>query len=125
MPLEWPATVAHRIDQVIAQHPDNPAVKDGSGRVLSYADLDARAESIARALRAQLPDQSLQQSVVGVLQTPAADWIASLVAILRVGAVYLPLDLKVSAPRLKGYVKAARPAAILADTTMIELAGEM
>ena len=33
MHLEWPATVAHRIDQVIAEHPDNIAIKDGFGRV--------------------------------------------------------------------------------------------
>ena len=114
--LEWPGTVIHRIDQVIAQHPNNLAVKDGFGHVLTYAALDERAESIARSLRAKLPDQSHQQSVVGVFQTPAADWIASMIAIFRVGAIYLPLDLKVSAARLKGYNDVARPTVILTDS---------
>ncbi|KAL7782699.1 BcPKS5, polyketide synthase [Trichoderma afarasin] len=116
MPLEWPATIAHRLDQVIAQNRDSVAVKDGFGRVYTYAALGERVESIARALFEKLPDQSHEQSVVGVFQTPSADWIASMIAILRVGAVYLPLDLKVSIPRLKSYVKTARPAVILSDS---------
>ncbi|RKK07595.1 Polyketide synthase-nonribosomal peptide synthetase [Fusarium oxysporum f. sp. cepae] len=119
MPLEWPATIAHRLDQVIVQHPNSAAVKDGFGNVYTYAALDERVESIARALLGKLPDQSDEQSVVGVFQTPSADWIASMIAILRVGAIYLPLDLKVSIPRLKSYVKAARPAVILSDSEMV------
>ncbi|KUJ22238.1 BcPKS5, polyketide synthase [Mollisia scopiformis] len=119
LPLEWPATVAHRIDQIIAKYPNNLAIKDGFGHILTYAALDERVESIAQILRKSLPDQNREQSVVGVFQTPAADWIASLVAILRTGAIYLPLDLKVSAARLKGYVNVAGPAVILADSETV------
>ncbi|KAF9768362.1 hypothetical protein IL306_014363 [Fusarium sp. DS 682] len=119
MPLEWPATIAHRLDQVIAQHPDSVAVKDGFGSVYTYAALNERVDSIAQTLLEKLPDQSHEQSVVGVFQTPSADWIASMIAILRVGAIYLPLDLKVSIPRLKSYVKAARPAVILSDSETV------
>ncbi|KAJ5204641.1 Equisetin synthetase [Penicillium cinerascens] len=112
--LQWP-TVAHRIDEVIAQFPNNLAVKDGFGRALTYAALDEQVESIARALRERIPDQSTEQSIVGVFQTPSADWISSLIAILRVGAIYLPLDLKVSTSRLNSYVNATRPSCILVD----------
>jgi hybrid polyketide synthase/nonribosomal peptide synthetase ACE1 len=121
MHLEWPDTVAHRIDQVIAEHPDNIAIKDGFGRCWTYAVLEEQVDSIARVLCDLLPDQTRQGAVVGVFQTPAAGWIASLVAIMRVGAVYLPLDLKVSASRLNSYVKAAQPAVILTDDTMVGL----
>ncbi|RAK95573.1 BcPKS5, polyketide synthase [Aspergillus ibericus CBS 121593] len=124
LPLEWP-TIAHRVDQIIAQYPDNLAVKDGFGHALTYAALDARVESIARTLRAQLPDQAQQQSVVGVFQTPAVDWIASMLAILRIGAIYLPLDLKVSAPRLQGYVETAQPAALLVDHDTVSRTSEI
>ncbi|EKV18449.1 Equisetin synthetase, putative [Penicillium digitatum Pd1] len=119
LPLQWP-TVAHRIDEVIAQFPDNLAVKDGFGRALTYAALDEQVESIARALRERIPDQSTEQSIVGVFQTPSADWISSLVAILRVGAIYLPLDLKVSTSRLNCYVNATRPSCILVDKNTSE-----
>ncbi|GKT46623.1 hybrid PKS-NRPS synthetase prlS [Colletotrichum spaethianum] len=38
-----------------------------------------------------------------------------MIAIFRLGAIYLPLDLRVSVPRPKGYVKAAVPTVILSD----------
>lgn len=114
--LEWPATVAHRIDEVIAQNPTAVALKDGLGNVLTYAQMDARVESIANALRVRLPHSTDGKGpVVGVFQAPSADWICSLVAIHRVGAVYLPLDLRNSIPRLKSNVAVAHPAAILVD----------
>ncbi|KAL2198349.1 BcPKS5, polyketide synthase [Corynascus similis CBS 632.67] len=114
--LEWPATVAHRIDQVIAENPNSVALKDGLGHVLTYAEMDARVETIARALGDRLPKGNNEKPpVVGVFQMPSADWICSLVATHRVGAVYLPLDLRNSIPRLKSNVQVARPGVILAD----------
>ena len=92
---------------------------------MTYAALDERVESIARALHSRLPDQRCEQPVVGVFQTPSADWIASLVAIHRVSAIYLPLDLKVSTARLESYVEATRLAAILVGDYMAVLAGEI
>lgn len=117
--LEWPATVAHRIDQVIAQYPDAVALKDGYGHELTYKAMENRVNSISSALRAQLSESDLQQAVVGVFQMPSADWICSLVAINRVGGIYLPLDLRNSIPRLKSNVEAARPAVILADNETV------
>ena len=123
--LEWPATVAHRIDQVIAQHGTSVALKDGYGRVLTYAEMDSRVEAIARALRNKLPQSNDKAPVVGVFQMPSADWICSLVAIHRVGATYLPLDLRNSLPRLKSNVEAARPSAILADAETLSRVTEL
>ncbi|RDL30421.1 uncharacterized protein BP5553_10299 [Venustampulla echinocandica] len=116
--LEWPATVAHRIDQIITQYPDSIALKDGYGRKLTYTAMDKRVNSICSALRVQLPENN-EQAVVGVFQMPSADWICCLVAINRVGAIYLPLDLRNSVPRLKSNVESARPAAILADNETV------
>ncbi|KAI1293954.1 BcPKS5, polyketide synthase [Xylaria venustula] len=123
--LEWPATIVHRIGQVMTQNPNKIAVKDGFGRVLTYAQLDQRVDGIAQALLEKLPNQDKEQCVVGVFQTPSTEWIASLIAILRVGAVYLPLDLKVSTSRLRDYVDTARPRVILADATTVGQVGEI
>ncbi|KAH6637105.1 BcPKS5, polyketide synthase, partial [Chaetomium tenue] len=124
--LEWPATVAHRIDEVIAQNPTAVALKDGLGNVLTYAQMDARVESIANALNVRLPNSvDGKAPVVGVFQAPSADWICSLVAIHRVGAVYLPLDLRNSIPRLKSNVAVARPAALLVDAETASRVGEL
>jgi hybrid polyketide synthase/nonribosomal peptide synthetase ACE1 len=80
--------------------------------------MDKRVSSIASALCVQLPENN-EQAVVGVFQMPSTDWICCLVAINRVGAIYLPLDLRNSIPRLKSNVDAARPAAILADNETV------
>lgn len=114
MGLEWPATVAHRVDQVITQNPEAIALKDGHGQSLTYSALDQRVQSIASALLEKLPTDKRSQ-VVGVFQMPTADYICSLLAINRVGAVYLPLDLRNGTARLESNVKAAKPVAILTD----------
>jgi hybrid polyketide synthase / nonribosomal peptide synthetase ACE1 len=100
---------------MIQEHAANVALKDGYGRVLSYQAMGERVESIARALRAaKVPEGAM----VVVFQAPSADWICSLLAILRVGVVYMPLDLRNSIPRLKSIVTAAHPAVILTDNEM-------
>ncbi|KAK0383741.1 hypothetical protein NLU13_9652 [Sarocladium strictum] len=124
MCLEWPATVAHRIDQVIAQNPNSIALKDGHGNALAYAAMDLRVESIAHALREQLPTSD-EQPVIGVFQMPTTDFICSLLAIHRVGAIYLPLDLRIGTARLRKYVNGAQPRAILTDNETSSLTGEV
>ena len=108
MQLQWPATAAHRIDQVIEQYPNSVALKDGYGHILTYSEMNERVVGISTALRDQ-NSESMKQAVLGVFQMPSADWICSLLAIHRVGAVYLPLDLQNSIP------EAARPAVLLVD----------
>lgn len=124
MQLQWPATVAHRIDQVIAQYPENVALRDGYGNKLTYAAMDGRVNSISSALRSQIPEDD-RQAVVGVFQMPSADWICCLLAIHRIGAIYLPLDLRNSIPRLKRNVEIARPVAILVDNETVGRVGEV
>lgn len=92
------------------------ALKDGYGRCLTYKDMDQRVNNIAHVLRAQLPKTN-EQPIVGVFQMPSTDWMCSLLAIHRVGAIYLPLDARNGAPRLKSNVLAAKPAALLTDDT--------
>ncbi|KAJ5592065.1 hypothetical protein N7537_008969 [Penicillium hordei] len=115
MKLEWPATVAHRIDDMTMQHPDSVAIKDGMGAVLTYAAMDQRVESIASAIRDQLSTNDDRQQVVAVFQMPTADFICSLLAIHRTGAIYLPLNLRNGTDRLASNVKTAMPVAILTD----------
>ncbi len=56
-------------------------------------------------------------SPIGVFQCPSADWICSMLAILRIGATYVPLDLANSLSRLASIAALARPTILLTDTT--------
>ncbi len=54
-----------------------------------------------------------------VYQTASADWPASMLAIMRLGAIYVPLDLRIPLPRLAAIVQDCEPAAILVDDTTV------
>ncbi|RRH73851.1 amino acid adenylation domain-containing protein [Falsigemmobacter faecalis] len=70
------------------RNPTAPAVEIGS-RSLSYADLLQRVENLAALLRKSGVKQGLS---VGVCLGRSLDRLTSFLAILRLGAVYVPLD---------------------------------
>ncbi|PKS11761.1 hypothetical protein jhhlp_001750 [Lomentospora prolificans] len=107
-------TIVHRIDAIVAKYSDRMALKDTYGTKLTYQELSARVNNNAQRL---LDLGANRTSNVGVFQTASADWICSLLAILRVGAAYVPLDPKVGSDRLSLIVNDCRPVAILVDTS--------
>ncbi|CAG7565352.1 unnamed protein product, partial [Fusarium equiseti] len=111
---KWQPTVSHQIYQVTQNNPEKIALKDGNGNVLNYAQMGNRINAISKAL---IDAGTVQGTVVGVFQEPSTDWICSLLAIFKAGAVYVPLDLRNSIPRLASIVKASRPSVIVTDIT--------
>ncbi|WP_405851747.1 amino acid adenylation domain-containing protein [Streptomyces sp. NBC_00090] len=73
----------------VAERPDAVAVVERS-RSVTYAQLDARADRVARLLAARGVGA---ESVVGVAVPRSVDMIATVVAALKLGAAFLPLDL--------------------------------
>ncbi|WP_156725143.1 non-ribosomal peptide synthetase [Streptomyces apocyni] len=88
-----PALFAQRL----AERPDAVAVVDGA-RSVSYAQLDARASRIAQLLAGR---GVAAESVVGVAVPRSADMVATVLAVLKLGAAFLPLDLAHPADRLR------------------------
>jgi amino acid adenylation domain-containing protein len=80
----------------VAAKPDAVAVVDRS-RSVDYAWLDARSNRIARLLAARGVGH---ESVVGIAVPKSADMVATVVAVLKLGAAYLPLDLSHPADRI-------------------------
>ncbi|KAF3759881.1 hypothetical protein M406DRAFT_269792 [Cryphonectria parasitica EP155] len=112
---DWPETLPHRIDQIAQQYPDRIALIDGLGAApLTYSSMLSRIEAIAEALQEVQVGPGAR---VLVLQQAAADWVCSMLAIMRVGAVYVPMDLRNPATRLAAVAADCMPAAILADAT--------
>ncbi|KAK7961959.1 hybrid NRPS/PKS enzyme [Apiospora aurea] len=113
---EWPETLPLRIDQVAQENQSKTAVKDGHGNAWTYSALTQRIEAIAEAL------QNAGVGAAGrvlVFQTASADWVASMLAIMRIGAIYVPLDLRNPLPRLASVAVDCEPAAVLADKTTV------
>lgn len=111
MESSWPPTLSHRVDAMVREHGGEIAIKDGADNTLTYSQMAERVNSIATSLVAAL---AVDGAKVAVFQEPTSDWICSLLAIFRVGAVYVPLDLRTPLPRLATIVQKCRPRTILA-----------
>ncbi|MEU5733118.1 amino acid adenylation domain-containing protein [Streptomyces antimycoticus] len=84
--------------------------------VLSYAELDRAANRLARVLIAR---GAGPERTVGVALPRSADLVIALIAVLKTGAAYLPLDLDYPAERLAYMLDDASPALVVtrADST--------
>lgn len=112
--FEWPLTISHRVDQIVERHESATALKDGLGNSMTYGQMADRVQDIAASLVAAGAGDG---SPVGVFQSPSADWICSLLAVLRVGATYVPLDLRNSIDRLATIAELVRPVVLLTDAS--------
>lgn len=113
---DWPATLPHRIDQVAQEKPDSTALIDGHGNVVSYMAMIKRIEAIAETL---LEAGVSIGSRVLVFQQASADWICSMLAIMRIGGIYVPLDLRNPISRLVAQADHCQPSGLLADSSTI------
>ena len=94
-----------------ARTPDAVAVVAG-GRSVSYAE----AEVVSGRLAGRLGELGVgPESVVGVLMERSADLVLSLLAVVRAGGAYLPLNPGYPAGRLTGVLADAGVSLVLAD----------
>lgn len=115
----WPETLVHRIDEVTKKRGDDMAVRwnisggdETDDERLTYSQLRDTVDDITLALA----DAGVKPtSRVAVLQEPTGDWIASILAIMRLGAVYLPLDQGNPWNRLATITQDCRPEIVLVD----------
>ncbi|GAA2109262.1 amino acid adenylation domain-containing protein [Streptomyces synnematoformans] len=115
-------TLPEVFERQAARTPGAPAVTDGT-HALTFAELDARANRLARVLRRH---GAGPEEIVAVATGKSADTVAVLLAVLKAGATYLPLAedapaqrctlvLADAAPRLLLHSRGARTAAGAAD----------
>ena len=101
--------------------PDKIAVVDlGSGRRLSYAQFDARIARLATHLREKLAIKRGDR--VAVLALNTTDTLEVQFACGRLGAVFLPLNTRLTVPELHYIVGDAAPSLMIHDTELAETA---
>lgn len=113
------ATIHQCIEAQCRRTPDAVAVTDGQVS-LTYAQLDRRANQLARWLGGQGVGPG---SLVGVSLTRNADLAWTLLGILKAGAAYLPLDPAYPEERLAYMVADASPRLILAHSSTMHRLG--
>lgn len=94
-----PTLVPGAVEQRAAASPNGLAAEDPS-RKLTYGQLTGRVNHLANRLAAA---QVGRQHRVGVMMAPSCDFLVAVLAILRSGAVYVPLDRTYPDAR-KGYL---------------------
>ncbi len=102
----------------VSRHPDDVAVISGEVGI-TYGELSARVDELAREL---LAAGAGPEKVVAVALDRDADLVAGLLAVLRIGAAYLPLDVDYPSERLEFMIEDAAPVCVL---TSIDSAGQL
>ncbi|MBV9110805.1 MAG: amino acid adenylation domain-containing protein, partial [Gemmatimonadetes bacterium] len=109
---ELPASPIHRLFEAhAAARPDAPALV-GDGVRITYAQANARANRIARRLR-ELGVRA--EDRVGVAMARSPDLVIALLAVLKAGAAYVPLDPVYPRERLAAMRRDAGVSVVIAD----------
>ncbi|MFF4815699.1 non-ribosomal peptide synthase/polyketide synthase [Kitasatospora sp. NPDC001309] len=95
-----------------ARTPDAPAVRSG-GTVLSYRELDERSNRLARLLIAA---GAGPERFVALALPRTAELVVALLAVLKSGAGYLPVDPGYPAERIAYLFEDVRPEAVITDS---------
>ncbi|MEV0087321.1 amino acid adenylation domain-containing protein [Saccharopolyspora sp. NPDC050642] len=100
------------LDDQVARSPDEVALVCG-GKSLTYAELHARANQLAR----HLVELGVgPERVVGLLLPRTADMVIAMLAVLKAGGAYLPVDPTYPAHRVEFMLADANPVLLLATT---------
>ncbi|MEV7190174.1 amino acid adenylation domain-containing protein, partial [Streptomyces sp. NPDC093510] len=105
-------TLTELLAAQVVRSPEAVAVSF-EGAELSYAELDARSNRLARLLMSRGVGP---ESLVAVCMERSADLVVALLAVLKAGGAYVPVDPEYPAERIAYVLDDARPVLVLTDS---------
>ena len=115
---EWPPTLTERFLQVCRDYPDAVAIKHQESSC-TYKELQIRVHNLAAGLQNVGIGPDIR---VAVLCDPSIELYTTMLAILHVGAAYIPLDLKLPVSRISRQIEHCEPGFILYHSSKIDIA---
>ena len=110
-------SLVHQIFEEQAQRTPDAIAIEYADQCLSYSELDGRATQLARNLR----DRGVSpDSLVALCVERSTEMVVGLLAILKAGAAYVPLDPNYPAERLQYMLADAAPALVLTQDKLRE-----
>lgn len=103
--------IAERFEQVASQHGDAVAVVHG-GQQLSYAELEARSTRLANWL---IANGHASDRPIAIYMKRGIELVVSILAIMKSGSPYLPVDLAYPAQRVDYVLRDSGTALLLCD----------
>lgn len=105
-------SVLNRIAQLASANPQAQALKKGQ-QTLSYWELEAQSNKLARRL---IEAGAGEEQIIAVCLTPSIDFILSILAVMKTGAAYLPLDPEYPSARLSQMLTTAEVEILVSKT---------
>ena len=93
------------VDHLLRQGGQGIAIEDGAGSI-DYAGLDTRSRKLGHALRARGIGPG---EIVALPMTASIDYVVALLATVRAGGIFMPLDPAYPETRLKQIFQLAKP----------------
>jgi amino acid adenylation domain-containing protein len=116
---DWPEILPlhARFERCVRETPNAEAVKFRD-TALSYAELDRRANAVARLLRNQGVDRG---SIVGICLPRSVEMVTGLLAILKAGAAYMPIEPDYPEARVAYMLQDAKAGCVLTISECVPL----
>ncbi|WP_066501702.1 non-ribosomal peptide synthetase [Abyssisolibacter fermentans] len=116
--VEFPkyTTIQELFEEQVKRTPDNIAVVFGDNR-LTYRELNNKANGLASILRTKGVKSDI---VVGLILDNSIDMIVSILAVLKAGGAYLPIDIDTPQSRIKSMLDDCQVSLILTKNEVVD-----
>jgi len=105
-------SIHKNFEQIVVQYPDKTAVKI-LGNGVSYKELNARANNLANHLQSIGVQHG---NIVAIALFHSVELVIAMIAVLKCGAAYLPIDEKDPEQRNRAYIEDAKARVIISVT---------
>lgn len=123
--VSWQGSkITDQIDQVAAKLPESIAIQDDLTQSLTYAQMSARVIEVMSQIQAASPSLS-PGSRAAMLLDPVADAVCCILAILRLGLVWIPLDTRNHQGRLRAVIEECKPELLICHKETREMADQI
>ena len=109
----YPRETIHRLfEAIVREQPNAIAVVDEGGS-LSYAELNARANQLARHMQKFSPALRVAGARIGICLERSSGMIVATLAVLKIGGAYVPLDPAYPTQRIKAILEDVEAALVI------------